>query len=84
MSDPLSTPDDKNLIALTSVRYNPWDVPNLDEYLFYCCPECELKTKEYEAFYTHAVNFHELAEETLKPISNDVDLNEISTIRLSR
>ena len=73
MSDPLSTPDDKNFSVPTSVGYNPWDVPSLDEYLFYCCPECELKTKEYEAFYTHAVNVHELARETLETSKTSID-----------
>ena len=48
------------------IMKNPWDVPSLDEYLFYCCPECELKTKEYEIFYNHAVIVHELAKETLE------------------
>ena len=73
-SDPLYTPDDKNLVAPTSVRNNPWDVPNLDEYLFYCCPECELKTKEYEIFYNHAVIIHELAKQTLQPILDDTEM----------
>ena len=48
------------------IMKNPWDVPSLDEYLFYCYPECELKTKEYEIFYNHAVIVHELAKETLE------------------
>ena len=73
-SDPLYTPDDKNLVASTLVRNNPWDVPNLDEYLFYCCPECELKTKEYEIFYNHAVIIHELAKQTLQPILDDTEM----------
>ena len=48
------------------IMKNPWDVPSLDEDLFYCCPECELKTKESEIFYNHAVIVHELAKETLE------------------
>ena len=24
---------------------NPWDVPNLEEFLYYCCPECNHKIK---------------------------------------
>ena len=53
---------------------NPWDVPSLDEYLFYCCPECELKIKEYEIFYNHAVIIHELAKQTLQPILDDTEM----------
>ena len=41
---------------------NPWLVPSLDEYLFYCCPQCDLKTKEYNMFYEHAVHRHEQAK----------------------
>ena len=41
---------------------NPWQVPSLDEYLFYCCPECDMKTKEYVKFYEHAVHRHEQAK----------------------
>ena len=56
------------------ITKNPWDVPSLDEYLFYCCPECELKTKEYEIFYNHAVIIHELAKQTLQPTLDDTEM----------
>ena len=56
------------------ITKNPWDVRSLDEYLFYCCPECELKTKEYEIFYNHAVIIHELAKQTLQPTLDDTEM----------
>ena len=44
---------------------NPWHVPNLEEFLYYCCPECDIKTKEHQEFYEHAIEVHELAKEAL-------------------
>ena len=41
---------------------NPWLVPNLDEFLFYNCPECSLKTKEHDTFFKHAVSLHPKAK----------------------
>ena len=47
---------------LFRIMENPWQVPSLDEYLFYCCPECDMKTKEYNMFYEHAVHRHDQAK----------------------
>ena len=42
---------------------NPWlAVATLDEFLYYCCPECELKTKDHNHFYNHAMQIHEKAK----------------------
>ena len=27
------------------IKTNPWEVETLDEYLNYCCPECDHKSK---------------------------------------
>ena len=42
---------------------NPWDVTTVDEFLFYNCPECEVKTKDADAFMSHAIESHELAKQ---------------------
>ena len=39
-------------------QVNPWLVSNLDTFLYYTCPECDLRTKEYDNFYEHAVQKH--------------------------
>ena len=55
---------------------NPWHVPNLEEFLYYCCPECDIKTKEHQEFYEHAIQVHELAKEALNlvvPVKVEVD-----------
>ena len=42
---------------------NPWLVSSFEEFLFYCCPECDIKTKEKGQLYEHAVQEHQLAKE---------------------
>ena len=36
----------------------PWSSAELKEYLFYCCPECDVKVKEEDKFLQHAVKAH--------------------------
>ena len=35
-------------------QVNPWGIENLEEFLYYCCPECPNKFKESESFLDHA------------------------------
>ena len=42
---------------------NPWDVYNLDEFLYFCCPECEIKKPNRIEFVKHAcvqINFNHI------------------------
>ena len=55
---------------------NPWKVTNLDEFLFYCCPECDLKVKGRDEFSQHAMEKHEQAKEVL----NDLDIPMCSIV----
>ena len=41
---------------------NPWFVTTLDEFLYYCCPECDEKNKSKELFLEHAINNHPKAK----------------------
>ena len=45
---------------------NPWSVPNLDEFLKYCCPECDEKYETKEPFVMHAFEKHPKAKECLE------------------
>ena len=47
---------------------NPWQVENLDEYLFYCCPECDHKCKTKPLFIDHACQYHPDAKECLSQV----------------
>ena len=53
---------------------NPWQVTSKDDFLFYCCPECDMKSKDYEHLYEHAIKSHDLAKETL--VSHSVTIKE--------
>ena len=37
----------------------PWGAESLDEFLFYCCPECDMKFKDCQNFLDHARLSHE-------------------------
>ena len=37
---------------------NPWNVTNVDEFLFYCCPECDSKHVTRDVFINHALLEH--------------------------
>ena len=44
---------------------NPWDVYNLDEFLYFCCPECEIKKPNRIEFVKHALSQHSKAKEII-------------------
>lgn len=44
---------------------NPWLVENFDEFLFYCCPECNYKSRLHSEFNSHALMAHPLARDAL-------------------
>ena len=38
--------------------HNPWVVKNIEEFSFYCCPECDFKSKDRNHFKRHAMESH--------------------------
>ena len=40
------------------LKHNPWSVTNLDDFLYYNCPECDNKTQSKEMFIHHAYLNH--------------------------
>ena len=65
---------------------NPWFVEELEEFLYFCCPECDLKDQSRENFLEHALNQHpksknslykfEIKDEPLEPL-DDNEKNQI-------
>ena len=46
---------------------NPWsDVGNLNDFLYFCCPECPAKDRSMKKFVTHALKQHPNAKNFLK------------------
>ena len=37
---------------------NPWKVENIEAFSFYCCPECDFKSKDRDYFKRHAMESH--------------------------
>ena len=62
---------------MVTLENNPWLVASKDDFLYYCCPECDMKSKEYDRFYNHAIYSHELARKTLmiNPYGHDVTIS---------
>ena len=48
---------------MESVITNPWNVENLEVYLFYWCPECGDKNQTREVFLQHALEKHQNSKE---------------------
>ena len=50
----------------------PWGAENLDEFLFYCCPECDDKFKESQNFLDHAMHSHDNSNQDMEtmPMEN--------------
>ena len=65
----------------------PWDVTTVEAFLYYICPECDVKAKDSTVFMSHAIECHELARyyvsnydkepiEDLPDIKPDIILHE--------
>lgn len=44
---------------------NPWEVSNLECFLFYCCPECEYRCQDIHVFESHAGDEHPHAKKSI-------------------
>ena len=39
-------------------KYNPWEVQNLEQFHYYCCPECDFRNLDKSVFIKHACMDH--------------------------
>ena len=49
---------------------NPWNVGNIDEFLYFCCPECDLKDQSKTNFLQHALDQHPKANEYVNQLNS--------------
>ena len=66
---------------MENITENPWNVENLEEFLYFCCPECNLKDPSKMNFLQHALEQHPKAKECAKLhnfIVKDEPYDEIS------
>ena len=45
---------------------SPWSVTNLEEFLYFCCPECDVRDQSREDFIQHALNCHPTARKHIE------------------
>ena len=50
---------------------NPWVVENIEVFSFYCCPECDFKSKHGDAFKRHALESHNKSKSFFTVSSNN-------------
>ena len=55
---------------------SPWLVNNLEEFLYYCCPECDERNQLKDNFIQHAFEHHPESKEAIESISCFVDIKE--------
>ena len=55
---------------------NPWKVENIDHFLNYCCPECDMKQKTKSDFIIHALDAHPNSREFLPLFDFEDDKDE--------
>ena len=60
----------------TNKKNNPWVVMNLEEFLFYCCPECNVKDKSRDEFVKHALDQHPHAKDQFSNLIFKMDPSE--------
>ena len=62
-------------------NYNPWSsVRKWEEFLYFCCPECNEKNQSKDIFIKHALRIHPLAKMCLESIESEVQLKEMYKI----
>lgn len=49
---------DPSAAAVEKELSNPWDVTSLNKFIYYCCPECDHKSKDCDNFVEHAIFEH--------------------------
>jgi len=59
---------------------NPWKVSKVEDFLYFCCPECNVKDKSRDFFIQHALEHHPKAKDIwenseFKEIIENVDSN---------
>ena len=54
---------------------NPWNVSSINHFIFFCCPECDIKVKDSQDFINHALEIHEQAKDS-SSIKSEIKLKD--------
>ena len=55
---------------------NPWAINALEELLYFCCPECEVRDQSEELFIQHAIESHPRSKAFLLPFKVKLEYKE--------
>ena len=58
---------------------NPWAINAIEELLFFCCPECEVRDQSEELFIQHALESHPKSKAFLLPFKVKLEYKESMT-----
>ena len=61
---------------------NPWAIHNVEDFLYFCCPECEEKNQSKDLFIKHAINEHPKSKTTIGYEFCGCGMNETLILRL--
>ena len=53
--------DEKVLNSSSNDDNNSWCVSTIEEFLYYCCPDCDVKIRDQETFVRHALSAHPIS-----------------------
>ena len=59
---------------------NPWSATTLEEFQFYCCPECDIRDHSRESFVKHALKKHPLSIKILGSLLIKRELEEENNV----
>ena len=54
-------------------KFNPWDVKSIEDFRFYCCPECSTRNVHRSDFIRHAVTFHPNSKIIIEKLEDNKD-----------
>ena len=75
-----TTSDDTSETSLLPNNNNPWTFSSLEDFLFYCCPECPFKISNSISFTNHALKYHPKAKDKFGDIFVP-DLDELEDLQ---
>ena len=56
---------DSEFESINDEENNPWSVADIEQFLYFCCPECDVKDQSIELFMQHAFDQHPKAKASL-------------------
>ena len=60
---------------MDGIEVSPWCVTNLDEFIYFCCPECDIRNKSKDTFLKHAFSKHLNAQKYLQNLTVKEDVS---------